>query len=114
MTLQRFLKLTTPIQRNRLRRAMAAALAVEVPHTTTAYARFYCRVLCELRLPGKRVRPVLKVRHAGCRLTRGELASALRSEDHIHRPIAVCSRLNPAAFMTRSPGRLEPSFSTRG
>ena len=51
MTLQRFLKLTTPIQRNRLRRAMAAALAVEVPHTTTAYARFYCRVLCELRLP---------------------------------------------------------------
>ena len=50
MTLQRFLKLTTPIRPNRLRHAMAAALAVEVPHTTRAYARFYCRVLYERRL----------------------------------------------------------------
>lgn len=50
MTLQRFLKLTSPIQPNRLRRAMAAALAEEVPGTTSAYVQFYCRVLGELGL----------------------------------------------------------------
>ena len=50
MTLQRFLKLTSPIQPSMLRRAMAAALAVEVPHTTRAYPQFYCRVLRELSL----------------------------------------------------------------
>jgi hypothetical protein len=53
MTLQRFLKLTSPIQPERLRRAMAAALAVEAPGTARAYVRFYCRVLGALGLSAR-------------------------------------------------------------
>ena len=50
MTLQRFLTLTGPVEPPTLRRAMTAALSVEAPRTKAAYARFYCRVLCSLRL----------------------------------------------------------------
>ena len=45
MTLHDYLELTTSTPRSTLRRAMAAALAVEAARTPAASARFYDRVI---------------------------------------------------------------------
>ena len=50
MTLHHFLTLTATVPDRDLRRAIAAALASEVPHTPEAYQRFYHRVLRELNV----------------------------------------------------------------
>ena len=48
MTLQQFLAVTAHIDSGDLRRAMAVALASEVPRSSVGYVRFYSRVLDEL------------------------------------------------------------------
>ena len=48
MTLQQFLAVTAHIDSRDLRRAMAVALALEVPRSSVGYERFYSRVLDEL------------------------------------------------------------------
>ena len=48
MMLQQFLAVTAHIDSGDLRRAMAAALASEVPRGSVGYERFYSRVLDEL------------------------------------------------------------------
>ena len=48
MMLQEFLAVTAHIDSRDLRRAMAAALASEVPRSSVGYERFYNRVLDEL------------------------------------------------------------------
>jgi hypothetical protein len=48
MTLQQFETITYSVPPSALRRAMAAALAVEPVDNPSAYARFYGRVIAEL------------------------------------------------------------------
>ncbi len=48
MRLQQFLALTAHIDSGDVRRAMAVALASEVPRSPVGYERFYSRVLDEL------------------------------------------------------------------
>ncbi len=48
MTLHRFLTLTARVPDRDLRRAMAVALACEVPRRPEDYQRYYRRVVCEL------------------------------------------------------------------
>ena len=48
MRLQQFLAVTAHIDSGDLRRAMAVALASEVPRSSVGYVRFYSRVLDEL------------------------------------------------------------------
>ncbi len=48
MVLQEFLAVTAHIDSGDLRRAMAAALASEVPRSSVGYERFHSRVLDEL------------------------------------------------------------------
>ena len=48
MTLQRFLALTAGVSATSLRPAMVKAIAEEPPWRS--YQRFYCRVLCELKI----------------------------------------------------------------
>ena len=51
MTLRQFETITYSVPPSALRRAMAAALAVEPVRSPEAYARFYGRVIAELSLP---------------------------------------------------------------
>ena len=53
MTVQQFLTITSATPPPALRRAMAAALAVEPAHRPEALPRFYSRVLDELALAGQ-------------------------------------------------------------
>ncbi|HIM51565.1 MAG TPA: hypothetical protein EYM36_06565 [Acidobacteria bacterium] len=53
MTVQQFLTITSSTPPPALRRAMAAALAVEPAHQGEAFPRFYDRVLDELGLAGQ-------------------------------------------------------------
>ncbi len=48
MMLEQFLAVTAHIDSGDLRRAMAVALASEVPRSSVGYERFYSRVLDEL------------------------------------------------------------------
>ena len=50
MTLRQFETIVYSVPPSALRRAMAAALAVEPVHSPEAYERFYDRVLAELKL----------------------------------------------------------------
>ena len=50
MTLQHFQTLTSRVPTQKLREAMAVALAAEATLTPSGYVRFYCRVIRELGL----------------------------------------------------------------
>ena len=52
MILQHFLTATAGTDEREVRQAMAVALALEIPHDSTGYARFYRRVLDELEAAG--------------------------------------------------------------
>ena len=52
MMLQHFLTATAGTDQREVRRAMAVALALEIPHDSTGYERFYRRVLNELETAG--------------------------------------------------------------
>ncbi len=52
MMLQHFLTATAGTDEREVRRAMAVAIAVEIPHDSTSYERFYRRVLDELEAAG--------------------------------------------------------------
>ena len=48
MILHHYLTATAQADEREVRRAMAVALALEIPHDSTGYERFYRRVLNEL------------------------------------------------------------------
>ena len=52
MMLQHFLTATAGTDEREVRRAMAVALALEIPHDSTSYERFYRRVVNELPTAG--------------------------------------------------------------
>ena len=52
MMLQHFLTATAGTDEREVRRAMAVALSLEIPHNSTGYERFYRRVLNELEAAG--------------------------------------------------------------
>ncbi len=52
MMLQHFLTATAGTDEREVRRAMAVALLLEIPHNSTGYERFYRRVLNELEAAG--------------------------------------------------------------
>ena len=52
MILHHYLAATAQTDEREVRRAMAAAIAVEIPHDSTGYERFYRRVLNELETAG--------------------------------------------------------------
>ena len=52
MILQQYLTAIARTDEREVRWAMALALAVEIPHDSTGYERFYCRVLDELEAAG--------------------------------------------------------------
>ena len=79
MTLQQFITLTTGTPNLNLRRAMALALATEVPRTPGAYARFRHRV-------AKTLRREQRERHSGIRKQGSlELTEFFRHERGIDR-----------------------------
>ena len=52
MRLQHYLAATARTDAQAVRRAMAVAIAVEIPHDSTGYERFYRRVVNELQAAG--------------------------------------------------------------
>ena len=52
MILHHYLAATARTDEREVRRAMAVAIAVEIPHDSTGYERFYRRVLNELEAAG--------------------------------------------------------------
>ncbi|MDP6582273.1 MAG: hypothetical protein QF681_16590 [Vicinamibacterales bacterium] len=68
MMLHRFLTATATADEQELRRAMAAALAMEIPHEQAGYGRFYRRVVDQIDAARKDPRHVVSARIGG-RLT---------------------------------------------